>query len=105
MYLFPKVLNHSVEKSICVILTHETQEQNNFNMIKSILEQDYTNFKVLYFRKASESQEVYRFIEENALDNNKVRMVENANEGGFLGDFLEGKTYCEKEDIIMYLSD
>ena len=47
-------------------------------MIKSILEQDYTNFKVVYFRNASQSQEVYRFIEDNALDNDKVKMVENA---------------------------
>ena len=77
MEIYPHGLNSNEEKSICVVLTHEETDLTNMKMIKSILSQDYTNYKVVYFKNASDSQNVYKYMQDNALDADKVKMVEN----------------------------
>lgn len=37
-------------------------------MIKSILQQDYTQYNLIYFRDESDSTEVFKYLNENSLD-------------------------------------
>ena len=74
-------------------------------MIKSILEQEYTNYRVVYFRDPSAGKSIERYMNENALDPKKVKIIENTQGKGYLSDFLEGKAHCTNDELAIFLSD
>lgn len=44
-------------------------------------------------------------MDDNALDKNKFKVIENIPDSDYVKEFTSAKNYCDKDNIVVYMSD